>query len=231
MTKKIVISLYDHTSLMVKPWADAGYTCVCLDIQHSKVTKVEGNVTYKYADLHKNSTLEKLISKYKDNVAIVFGFPVCTDLAVSGASSFKKKLEKDKLFQVKAVNHAMNCAKFAKAVSAPYMVENPVSVLATQWRKPDFMFHPYEYSGYLTNQTKKHPIWPEYIDDYDVYRKRTCLWVGGGFQIPENKVRAIPKGPSKQHTMLGGKSVRTKNIRSCTPRGFARAVFEVNHVR
>lgn len=29
--------------------------------------------------------------------------------------------------------------------------------------------------------------------------------------------------------MLGGKSDRTKNIRSATPRGFARAVFEANN--
>jgi hypothetical protein len=27
---------------------------------------------------------------------------------------------------------------------------------------------------------------------------------------------------------LGGKSMRTKNIRSATPRGFARAVYEAN---
>ena len=34
---------------------------------------------------------------------------------------------------------------------------------------------------------------------------------------------------SPQWGKLGGKSLRTKNIRSATPRGFARAVFEANH--
>ena len=31
-----------------------------------------------------------------------------------------------------------------------------------------------------------------------------------------------------QHKKLGGKSERTKNIRSATPRGFSQAVYEVN---
>ena len=37
-----------------------------------------------------------------------------------------------------------------------------------------------------------------------------------------------PDGYSQQHLKLGGKSQRTKDIRSATPRGFARAVFEAN---
>ena len=36
------------------------------------------------------------------------------------------------------------------------------------------------------------------------------------------------KGHSRQHLKLGGKSAKTKNIRSATPRGFARAVYEFN---
>jgi hypothetical protein len=35
-------------------------------------------------------------------------------------------------------------------------------------------------------------------------------------------------GFSRQHTQLGGKSLKTKNIRSATPRGFSRAVFLAN---
>lgn len=35
-------------------------------------------------------------------------------------------------------------------------------------------------------------------------------------------------GYSTQHLKLGGKSQRTKDIRSATPRGFAIAVYEAN---
>ena len=38
----------------------------------------------------------------------------------------------------------------------------------------------------------------------------------------------IPNGYSTQHLKLGGKSKRTKDIRSATPRGFATAVYEYN---
>jgi hypothetical protein len=36
------------------------------------------------------------------------------------------------------------------------------------------------------------------------------------------------QGHSRQHLKLGGKSMKTKNIRSATPRGFAKAVYEFN---
>ena len=39
-----------------------------------------------------------------------------------------------------------------------------------------------------------------------------------------------PNGYSTQHLKLGGKSQRTKDIRSATPRGFAIAVHDANKV-
>jgi len=43
--------------------------------------------------------------------------------------------------------------------------------------------------------------------------------------MPEKKpVKPVNNYPG--WTKLGGKSLRTKNIRSATPRGFAQAVFE-----
>lgn len=88
------------------------------------------------------------------------------------------------------VDRAMNGDFF----EVPYMIENPRSVLSTQWRKPDHSFDPWEYGGYL----------------------------------PEKKPVFVEKGYSKQYSRLGGKSARTKLIRSLTPRGFAIAVNEEN---
>lgn len=48
----------------------------------------------------------------------------------------------------------------------------------------------------------------------------------GGFELPELKPVHVEPGFSDQHNKLGGKSLRTKNIRSATPRGFAQAIFE-----
>lgn len=75
------------------------------------------------------------------------------------------------------------------------------------------------------------PWFPDLIKPRDAYPKLTCGWLGNGFVVPEK--RPVPQicdvnGYSFQHTKLGGKSPRTKMIRSLTPRGWALAVFEAN---
>lgn len=117
----------------------------------------------------------------------------------------------------------------ANMYNVPWMVENPVGVLSTLWRKPDFIFNPCAYGGYLP-EDDKHPAFPEYIADRDAYTKKTCIWCGNGFKQPLFRPVPMPDEweDSKQHAKLGGKSKRTKMIRSLTPRGFARAVFLAN---
>lgn len=231
MTKGIVISLYDFTGEALKPWAEAGYECYAFDIQHPEEGRTEGGIHYRHADLHKPETFAQLTEEFGNNgPLVVFGmaFPVCTDMAVSGAAHFKRKAERDPEFQTKAVIYARDCAFFFEVLGVPYFIENPVSVLATKWRKPNHRFHPYEYGGYIPDDQAEHPRWPEYIAARDAYPKKTCLWTGNGFNMPECKPVAVPEGYSTQHKKLGGKSQRTKDIRSATPRGFAAAVYEAN---
>jgi hypothetical protein len=192
-------------------------------------------IHYRNADLHKKETFQALLDEFGDmGDLVVFGmaFPVCTDMAVSGAAHFKRKAEKDPDFQKKAVSYAVACANFFDSLGIPYFIENPVSVLATQWRKPDHAFHPYEYGGYIPEAKAEHPKWPEYIPARDAYKKKTCLWTGPGFVMPEQQPVECSdyygNGYSKPMMKLGGKSMKTKNIRSATPRGFARAVYEAN---
>jgi len=233
MSKGIVISLYDFTGEALKPWADAGYECYAFDIQHSGNMEVfpdsGGIIHYEYADLHDTETLLALRVEFI-NKPVVFGmaFPVCTDMAVSGAAHFKRKAELDPDFQTKAINYAVDCAMLFEDLGVPYFIENPVSVLATKWRKPDHRFHPYEYGGYIPDDQLEHPRWPEYIAPRDAYPKKTCLWTGNGFVMPDKVSVTVKQGYAKQHLKLGGKSQRTKDIRSATPRGFAIAIYEAN---
>jgi len=116
-----VISLYDYTADAVRPWADAGYECHCFDIQHD--TRWENNICFHQADLYDPSVLEGIVRTFRDsNVAFVFGFPPCTDLAVSGAAHFSIKYEKDPFFQITASGHAKRCAVVAEALDAPWLV-------------------------------------------------------------------------------------------------------------
>ena len=233
MSRSIVISLYDFTGEALKPWAKAGYSCYAFDIQHPKEGRVDQGICYQHADLHDHNTLNAIHSEFIEK-PVVFGmaFPVCTDMAVSGAAWFKKKAAANPSFQDEAVSYAMWCAKLFNSLHVPFFVENPVSVLATKWRKPDYSFHPYEYGGYIADDQAEHPRWPEYIAPRDAYKKKTCLWTGGGFTMP-NKVAVDCEGYhgngySTAMMKLGGKSQRTKDIRSATPRGFAEAVYQSN---
>jgi hypothetical protein len=89
--------------------------------------------------------------------------------------------------------------------------------------KPDHIFDPCDYAGYSPTPEK------------DAYSKKTCLW--GQFKMPEKK-RVEPimyttkngKKGSYMWAKLGGKSEKTKELRSTTPMGFSYAFFEGNKI-
>lgn len=187
---------------MVEPWAQAGFECICIDIQHSKETVTDGAITYIGDDIN------RWIPPMR-RAAIVFAFPPCTDLAVSGARWFTHK---GLWALIDSLTLVERCRRICEASSAPWMLENPVSTLSTYWRKPDHTFDPCDFGGYLNPPA-------------DAYTKRTCLWVGGGFRMPRPN-RVDPVQGSKMHLMAP--SDDRANLRSETPRGFAKAVFEAN---
>lgn len=207
---KTVISLCDLTGNMVRPWVEAGYNAVLVDPQHG-TTSTDGVVT-KFA-----GTIEDVLPWAGEliragEVAMIFGFPPCTDMAVSGARWFKNKYAADSLFQAKAVMVAEQCRTMGRLSGAPWMVENPVSVLASAFGKSSYSFHPADFTAY---------------EPGDNYTKKTCLWTGGGFQMPapakdetlgapDNRIHFASPGPERA------------NFRSATPMGFARAVFDAN---
>lgn len=226
----IVWSLFDGSGLMAQPWAEAGHTCYCFNYDgadHGNYARLGAKVEHeniRYIDAWINN-------KFDFDVApdIIFAFPPCTDLAVSGAAHFETKRKKNPTFQVEAIITCKVAARLAKKYNVPYMIENPVSVLSSLWRKPDYVFNPNEYGGYLP-ENDTHPMFPDVIPARDAYVKKTCLWTGNGFVMPDVAVVAVDSVDNPGWAKLGGKSARTKTIRSLTPRGFAKAVYEANHV-
>ena len=228
-----VVSLYDHSTISLIPWAKRGYKCFAYDIKHTDREVETSNITKVRADLHDEKSLSEIIARHKDNVYFMCAFPVCTDLAVSGAPNFKNKFEKDPLFQIVAAAHAVTCESIALSMGCRrFYIENPVSMLSTLWRKPDYYFHPYQFGGYV--EDGPHPLYPEYIPSNDAYSKKTCLWCGTDFVFPPTKpvepisIKYNNKNYSTIHGKLGGTSRKTKEIRSCTPRGFSEAVYLYN---
>lgn len=200
--KPTVLSLCDKTGNILKPWARAGFRCIAVDIQHSGTTVMDG-IEYVRADVR------TYMPPRVDYVAC-FAFPPCTHLAVSGARWFKSK-GLGKLREAIEVVEA--CERICEWTGAPYFIENPVSVLSSHWRQPDFKFDPCEYGGYLDPSGDK-------------YTKKTCLWVGGGFTLPEKRP-VQPELGSKMHLLPPSED--RADLRSETPMGFAEAVFQ--HMR
>ena len=224
---KVAISLFDHTGYALRPWAIAGYECLCFDIKNNQPPEIYGNsrIYFIKADLNDTKAVAKTLIYYEPK--FISMFPPCTDLAVSGAAHFESKRSINANFQKQAVDLAVKNLVAINALQIPWMLENPISVLSSMWRKPDHYFDPFEYGGYLP-ENDLHPNWPNIIEPRDAYPKRTSIWCGNGFVMPTKKPVAVLPGLSKQHKKLGGKSDLTKTIRSATPRGFAQAMFESN---
>lgn len=185
--EKAIISCFDLTGNMVQPWAEAGYLCYCVDAQHPQGETRQGNIIRVGADMR------DWMPPLRPITFAAF-FPPCTDVAVSGARWFRDKglfalFQSIRLFYVSI--------RIAEWTRAPYLIENPVSTISTYWRKPDFIFDPCDYAGYL----------------------------GGEFIMPPPK-RLEPVQGSKMHQL--SPSPARANLRSATPTGFARAVFEAN---
>lgn len=198
----IVISLFDHTGHMVAPWADAGFHCYCVDLQHAPGTTQIGNITFVGADVR------EWLPPYAP-VKILFAFPPCTDVAASGARWFKDKGLGSLIGALQLFEASVRLAEWT---GAPYLIENPVSTVSTYWRAPDHTFDPCDYGGYL-------------IPPGDAYTKKTCLWTGNGVVMPEPK-QVRPIEGSRMHRLPP--SEERANTRSATPKGFARAVFLAN---
>ena len=198
------ISLFDTSGVMLKPWAEAGYDCHNFDMQNINEQR-DGMGFHEWDAFSGFLPLQE--------VAFVAAFPPCTHLAVSGARWFKGK-------GLKALAESIHLfgisAEYCEARGAPYMIENPVSTISTYWRQPDYKFHPCHYSGYIGGD--------------EFYTKETWLWTGGGFVMPPRDMGpGLFKKPDTTYIHNQPPGPERANIRSRTPEGFARAVFEANH--
>lgn len=199
MSVPTAVFLFDRTGNMARPWADAGFRCICFDVQHRGTSSRDGIIFQQWDALTGAPSLPS-----DSHVVFGFAFPPCTHLAVSGARWFKgkglKKLsESIAMFAV--------AADFLEGLGAPYGIENPVSVISSHWRKPDHTFHPHDFTGF---------------EPSDNYTKKTCIWAGGGFEMPapnraeglgapDNRIHAAP------HPTIAATSARLRRWASRAP--------------
>lgn len=210
MKEDVMISLCDLSGVMCEPWAEAGYTCYAVDLQHSvrrnKVKQVgTGKIIFIYGDARYWTPPDDV------NVIFVACFPVCTDMAGSGAQDYSNKrgIPKKGIPQLCDGLLLFNSCYYASKWSgAPFLVENPSGVIPTHFRKSDYTFQPWQYG--------------------DNYQKLTCLWTGNGFIMPPPTVLVKPEDAEQKIWLMSPGEDRA-NKRSKTPKGFSMAVFESNN--
>jgi len=204
---RAAVFLCDLTGNAARPWAEAGYECFCVDVQHSiRRERIEGKIHFVWGDAQTWRPPNSL------KIAFVAAFPPCTHVAVSGARDFTAKggqMLRDALETFEA------CRQAGAWSGAPYMIENPVGVLSSipHIGKPDYYFDPWQYAGWLSDPESENT------------KKKTCLWTGNGFVMPAPRPA---NAPHRQDCWRATPSDDRADIRSATPNGFALAVFDAN---
>jgi hypothetical protein len=209
-----VISLFDLTGNAVRPWAEAGYECWAFDIQHPvrgpRTERVgAGQIHYVYADAR---AVKRPTSK---PISFMIVQSPCTHTAVCGAQDFPRKggyLLRD------ALELFESGRQVAEWSGAPYCQEQPVTMLASipHIGKPHYYFHPWQYAA---------------LCEADNYTKKTAIWGGNGFLMPEPCPAPHLGPPDKKKIHFASPGDDRGDIRSEAPLGFYRAVFHANAMR
>ena len=211
---KILISLFDHSGNQSRPYRENGWEVVQIDIKHGSDVMDFDPAKFIAQYLHRPMTY------HMPDVFVIAPIP-CTCYSLSGNRHKAKRLltgefaEAQKL--VEKTRQIIDWFRQAGILKG-WMVENPSSDIHKHNRwlgNVRQKFNPCDFAGYAPDPEK------------DRYNKQTWLW--GDF----NKLTAKRLEPLVKHSPIwrnfGGKSERTKELRSITPLGFAYAFYEANH--
>jgi hypothetical protein len=201
-----VLSLFDYTGNWPRPYAEQGHNVICLDLKHG----------HDLTEMDCAFLNEHVLDDY-GQVDAILAAPPCTDFAVSGAQYWKQKDADGRTEQsIHLVRQVLRAVEYLKPQW--WALENPVGRL----------------NQCVPELEKYGPWYFDPCDFGDPYTKRTGLWgtftpplplfIGADMRV--EPVRVCSQGSWLMR--LGGKSERTKELRSETPMGFAYAFAQAN---
>jgi len=171
-----VLVACEESQAVTKAFRKLGHEAYSCDIQECSGDKPEWHI--------KGDAIQEAYSGKYD---LMIAHPPCTYLAVSGARWMYNKdgsVNKERLTnQRKALNFVQ---KLMDAPIEKIAIENPVSVISSQIRKPDQIIQPYEYGH---SEAKK-----------------TCLWLKNLPQLQPTKI--VDKGEFVEWVDKNGKKKR-----------------------
>jgi hypothetical protein len=116
---------------------------------------------------------------------MIIAFPTCTYLTVTGNRWFNVDRYGEKA--IERIESRKEAVKFfmlfANANCDKIVIENPVGIMSSEWRKPDQIINPFQFG--------------------DPFEKKTCLWIKGLLNLqPTNIVK-----PADRTFFASGKSM------------------------
>lgn len=147
---------------------------------------------------------------------LIIAHPPCTRLCSSGQRWLywgdEKYQEKKRNEQKESIDFFM---RFVNADCPRIVIENPVGIMSTFYKKPDCIYNPYDFEG-------------------ETECKKTCLWLKGVQPLITNRKTPLPKEQRTNEiwkAIFGGKQLswadtETARMRSQTPLGVAKAMAE-----
>jgi hypothetical protein len=169
--------------------------------------KEAGYDVYQIDVKHDLNILDITKDDLPNNVYGILAAPPCTDFAGSGAQYWKAKDADGRTeASLALVDKTLEIISWYPNLKF-WALENPVGRLTTlrpKLGKP-WYFQPHWYG--------------------DAYTKKTGLWGNFSKDLPKNEVKP---DPNSWIMKLGGKSEKTKELRSMTPLGFAKAFYLAN---
>lgn len=215
MTKTLV-SLCDYTGEWARPYAEAGWRVLLVDIKHPKKYSRRENV-HRYGITVQEFRDLVLGRRIIARAHGILAAPPCTHFSSSGAQHWKAKDADGRTESHLEIVDA--CLDIIDALKPDFWaLENPVGRLfrlrPLRLGRPKMYFQPCDYG--------------------DPYTKKTGLWGMFNTDLPKTPVEPVMyesggKRGSIFWMKLGGASERTKTLRSQTPEGFARAFYQANH--
>jgi hypothetical protein len=143
---KTILSLCDYSGIWSKPYLDAQYPVIRIDIKSGQDVR--------------------LLEFLEEDIYGILAAPPCTHLAGSGARWWKKKGESALL---DALSIADACLR-AQSIYNPkfWVLENPVGRLRRYYGPPKFIFHPYQFAGLSDHPieeayTKRTLLWGDFV--------------------------------------------------------------------
>jgi len=254
--KPAILSVCDHSGAWSRPFLDMGYEVIRIDPKHGKCDH-EGNGYGAVGDYSLNRmddggwawalTASQLADHVNDeggyyidevytrcmqgesayqglDIVGMLLAPPCTDFSCSGARHFAAKDAEGRTEKSGAM--VRDCLRLVDAVEPDWWChENPrgrIKRLVPELGQWLMHFNPADYAGFADDPDK------------ESYSKDTYLYGDFNPDLPKNEREIVWYYDSKgnrgswQWKHLGGKSERTKELRSVTPTGFAHAFAQAN---